>query len=296
MSSVLGKGVQRTSGLYWGTIDLFLNLLFLRSLPMDALHQGSFHRFRPLIPSSMKKPLNPKALFVGPVPSIRCGIRCGLRGGPRQPLWRHHVLSTEAIQAVQALKLAKSLPVASDAAGLSGEGRMSEVFRGRISRLLKADLLDVFKELQRQNEWEIALQVFAFIKKEVWYKPSLSLYGDMILLLGKNKLIEIAEELFYEIEKVGVQPDTRAYTEIIGAFLHVGMVEKAMNIYHLMKASGCSPDKLTFTILIRNLENVGEEDLAVAIRSDCEQYLDSPEKFLEEVDKKYPKRRSLKLV
>lgn len=131
------------------------------------------------------------------------------------------------------------------------------------------------------------LQVFAFIKKEVWYKPDLSLYSDMILMLGKNKLIEAAEELFSELREEGLQPDTRAYTEMIGSFLQVDRVEKAMDMYKLMKDSGCNPDKLTLTILIRNLEQAGESELASSVRKDCEEYIDFPEKFLEEVDRKY---------
>ncbi|KAG0478497.1 hypothetical protein HPP92_013216 [Vanilla planifolia] len=173
---------------------------------------------------------------------------------------------------------------------------MTGVFNGRIARLLKNDLLDVLKELHRQNEWEVALQVFDFIKKEVWYKPNLSLYSDMILMMGKNKFIQEAEKLFAEVEKEGLRPDTRVYTEIIGAYLKVGDVDKAMEIYKLMKDSGCDPDKLTFTILVRNLEKARKMDIASAVRKDCEQFVESPEKFLEEVDKKYPKKRSLRRV
>nr|XP_010907823.1 protein THYLAKOID ASSEMBLY 8-like, chloroplastic [Elaeis guineensis] len=228
-----------------------------------------------------------------------CGIiRCGLRGGPRKPLWRGRVLSTEAIHAVHALKLAKSSPKPrrSCSPNTKSNNRMEEVFRDKLGRLLKADQIAVLTELRRQNEWEMALQVFAFIQKEVWYKPDLSLYSDMIFMVAKNKLIEIAEQLFSELKKEGLQPDTRAYTEMIGAFLQVGMVEKAMDMYKLMKDSGCNPDKLTLTILIRNLEKAGEKDLASAVRKECAEYVDFPEKFLEEVDKKFPKRRSLELV
>ncbi|KAK8949407.1 hypothetical protein KSP39_PZI006185 [Platanthera zijinensis] len=237
-----------------------------------------------------------RAAFSNPNPCFLAGVRCGLRDGPRKPLSRGRVLSKEAIQAVQALKLAKSSPRPSAAAGAADDCRMADVFRGRIARLLKDDLLDVLKELQRQNEWEIALQVFAVIQKEFWYKPDPSLYSDMILMMGKNNLIEKAENLFSELEKVGVRPDTRVFTEIIGAFLRIGDVQKAMGMYKLMKDSGCSPDKLTFTILVRNLEKGGEEELATAVRRDCEFYIDSPRKFLEELDKNYPKRRSIKLV
>lgn len=57
------------------------------------------------------------------------------------------MLSTEAIQAVQSLKLSKSNP-----------SKLEQVMGGRLSRLLKADLLDALAELQRQNEVELALK------------------------------------------------------------------------------------------------------------------------------------------
>ncbi|KAJ0977144.1 hypothetical protein J5N97_012618 [Dioscorea zingiberensis] len=220
------------------------------------------------------------------LPRLPSKVLCGLRGGPKKPLWRGRILSTEAIQAVQALKLAKS----------SSTPSLDQVFQSRIGRLLKADLISVLAELRRQDEWELALQVFGFIQKEVWYKPDLSLYSDMIMMLGKKKMIESAEQLFSEIEKEGLKPDTRTYTEMIGAFLQVGMVEKAMDLYKSMKDAGCNPDKLTLVILIRNLEQAGEEDLASSVRRDCEKYIDYPEKFLKEVDTKFPKRRSFKVV
>lgn len=72
---------------------------------------------------------------------------CGLRGGTRKPLWRSRVLSTEAIQAVQSLKLAKS------------SVKLEEIFRNRITRLLKSDLLDALAELQRQGELDLTLKV-----------------------------------------------------------------------------------------------------------------------------------------
>ncbi|ESR56135.1 hypothetical protein CICLE_v10021852mg [Citrus x clementina] len=204
-------------------------------------------------------------------------VTCGLRDANKKPMWRSRVLSSEAIQAVHAMKLAKS------------SSKLEELFQSRICRLLKADLLDTLTELRRQNELDLALKVFNFVRKEVWYKPDLSLYSDMILMLGKNKQIATAEELFCEIKKEGLDPDTRVYTEMIGVYLQVGMIDKAMETYETMKASGCTPHKLTFTILIRNLENAGEEELVAAVRRDCIQYVEFPKKFLEEVYQKHRK-------
>lgn len=68
-------------------------------------------------------------------------------------------MSTEAIQAVQALKLAKSSQSKDPSSSSFSSSRLAEVFRNRIGRLLNGDLVAVLAELQRQNEWEIALKV-----------------------------------------------------------------------------------------------------------------------------------------
>uniref|UniRef100_A0A803KTK8 Pentatricopeptide repeat-containing protein n=1 Tax=Chenopodium quinoa TaxID=63459 RepID=A0A803KTK8_CHEQI len=141
------------------------------------------------------------------------------------------------------------------------------------------------------SDLKSGLQVFDFVKKE--YKPDLPLYYDMILLLGKNKLIHKAEELFDELKQEGLQPDVRAYTELIGAYFQVDMVEKAVETYNEMKASGCIPDKLTLMIMVRNLERAGKEELAASVKRDFEEYVDEPEKFLEEVEKKYGRDLSI---
>lgn len=129
--------------------------------------------------------------------------------------------------------------------------------------------------------------MFDFMKKEESFKHNLSIYSDMILMLGKNELIEMAEQLVSELKKDGLQPDTRVYTEMIGAYFKVGMVDKATDMYKQMKDLSCNPDRLTLTILIRNLEKAGEDDHACAVRKDCEKYVQDPEKFLEEVDRSY---------
>uniref|UniRef100_A0A7N0TWS4 Pentatricopeptide repeat-containing protein n=2 Tax=Kalanchoe fedtschenkoi TaxID=63787 RepID=A0A7N0TWS4_KALFE len=206
-------------------------------------------------------------------------ITNGFRKGPRKSLWRSRVLSSEAMQAVQYLKLSKSCPE-----------RLNNVVATRLSRLLKSDLVDTFAELKRQNEFDLVLLVFDYMRKEVGYRPELSIYCDMILMLGKMDLVQEAEKLFLELNKEGLEPDTRTYTEMIGAYLHSGLMEKAMETYELMKASGCDPDKLTLTILIRNLEKASEKELANTIKEECVRYVDFPEKFLEEVARTYPKK------
>lgn len=209
---------------------------------------------------------------------------CGLRNGPRKPMWRSRVLSSEAIQAVQSVKLAKSAD------------KLEEMLKNKLSRLLKADVLDTLNELQRQNEVHLALKVFNFVRNEEWYTPDLSLFNSMIMMLGKNKFIEMAEQLFVHMIKEGLQPDSRTYTELIGAYFRVDLIEKAMEMYELMKISGFCPDKLTMSILIRNLEKAEEKELVVRVKNECANYIDYPEKFLKEIENTNFKRRLIDLV
>lgn len=88
------------------------------------------------------------------------------------------MLSNEAIQAVQSLKLAKSNP-----------SKLEEVFNGRVARLLKADLLDALAELRRQNELDLALQVLLLVVFDLSSSRWTS-FGFLCLLLNikKNKI------------------------------------------------------------------------------------------------------------
>ncbi|XP_060216356.1 pentatricopeptide repeat-containing protein At1g62350-like isoform X2 [Lycium barbarum] len=210
---------------------------------------------------------------------------CGLRNGPRKPMWRSRVLSSEAMQAVQSLKLAATSP-----------HKLEEMLENKLSRLLKADVLDTLTELQRQNQLHLALKVFNFVRNEEWYIPDISVFNSMIMMLGRNKFIEMAEQLLVHIMKEGLQPDSRTYTELIGAYFRVDLIEKAMEMYELMKISGLFPDKLTMSILIRNLEKAEEKELVVRVKKECANYIDYPEKFLKEIESTNFKRRSLDLV
>lgn len=129
------------------------------------------------------------------------------------------------------------------------------------------------------------------MRNEEWYKPDLTLYHGMIMMLGKNKLIEMAEEIFNGLKKDGLEPDTRAFNEMMGAYLQAGMAERAVETYELMKASGCTPDKLTFKILIKSLDKFGE-GFAAMVNRECAQYLDSPERLLKDVKPKLVKDQS----
>ncbi|KAL5160037.1 Pentatricopeptide repeat-containing protein [Glycine soja] len=210
-------------------------------------------------------------------------IICGLRSSYKARR-RTRILSKESIEVIHALKLARS---------------PDHVLNAKLSRLLKPDALNLLDELQRQNQLHLSLKVFHFIREELGHDTLLQLYADMILLLGRNKRIDMAEELFSEALEKGLKPDTRLCSEMIGAYLQLGMADKAMQIYASMKedwACSSSPDKFTFTILIRYLQKNGQHELAETLKQDCLHYVDSPDKFLQQLQQKQARTRHVDFV
>eukprot|EP00252_Welwitschia_mirabilis_P021706 TRINITY_DN5642_c0_g1_i1.p1 TRINITY_DN5642_c0_g1~~TRINITY_DN5642_c0_g1_i1.p1 ORF type:complete len:265 (-),score=49.07 TRINITY_DN5642_c0_g1_i1:900-1694(-) len=187
------------------------------------------------------------------------------KGRNRGPLWRGRVLSSEAIQAVRSLKRAKGDPQ-----------KLHQTLTSDLSRLLKKDLLSVFQELQRQDLCDLLFPVFEAVRKESWYKPDLTLYAGLIETFGRNNLMDKVESCLREMQKEGLQPDSRIFTATIGAFLNMGLVESALQTFQLMKQTECYPDKLTFLVLIKGLEKLGNLELAEAVMKESIQYLQEP--------------------
>ncbi|CAI8592180.1 unnamed protein product [Vicia faba] len=213
------------------------------------------------------------------ITTVVCGLRsCKKKKPPSM------VISKESVQVIHALKLARN-----------SDDKINQVLKSKLLRLLKADVLDVLAELQRQNQLHLSLKVFEFIIGEEEAGNDallLQLYSDMILLLGKNKMFEMAKEMFDRVVEKGLKPDTRLFNEMIGVYLQDGNTEKALEVYGSMKGlgSGCLPDELTFTILIRSLMKNGENELVESLKKESFDYVNAPDKFVQKVQQIHAKR------
>ncbi|XP_077254222.1 pentatricopeptide repeat-containing protein At1g62350-like [Tasmannia lanceolata] len=197
------------------------------------------------------------------------------RSKNRKPLQRGRI-SIEAIQTVQSLKRAKK----------NDPNSLDLVFQSKVSRLLKQDLIAVLRELQRQGEGLLALQVFQDIQKEHWYKPQLLIYADMIAVLANNGLFDKVELLFshLRIESLGLEHDVEGFNAILRTLFEYSIFQTAMDCFHLMKEVGCEPDESTFRILINGFESKGEERLSAIFRQEGEKYFGRPLEVLERED------------
>ncbi|KAL0334486.1 UNVERIFIED_CONTAM: Pentatricopeptide repeat-containing protein [Sesamum radiatum] len=194
------------------------------------------------------------------------------RSKNRKPLQKGRNLSIEAIQTVQALKRAANL----------SEATLDQVFDNKFRRLLKFDMIAVFRELLRQNQCLLALKVFRDIRNEVWYRPQLLLYAEMITVLGSNGLLEKVELLIMELKAEStVNPDIEGFNMLLQSLMNLNLTALAMECFYLMKSLSCDPDRISFKILIDGLKSNKEMKLLAIIREDAKRYYGCHVNFLE---------------
>lgn len=204
------------------------------------------------------------------------------RSKNRRPLQRGRTLSIEAMQAVQALIRAKNDPPS-----------LRRVFRSKIERLIKSDLVAVLRELQRQNEGLLSLQVFEEIRKEDWYKPQVSVYADTIAVLASNSLLEEIQQLFSYMKMESLDADIESFNALLRTFMDFSLYHFALECFYLMNEVGCEPDESTFRILINGFESKGQTDLSAIVRQEAEKYFGGSLEFLEQKEEEgmIPTRR-----
>uniref|UniRef100_A0A0D9W676 Pentacotripeptide-repeat region of PRORP domain-containing protein n=1 Tax=Leersia perrieri TaxID=77586 RepID=A0A0D9W676_9ORYZ len=183
------------------------------------------------------------------------------RSKNRKPTQRGRYLSTEAIQAVQSLKRAALRADPSDAA---------VPVEPKLRRLLKADMVAVFRELAAQGEALLALQVFEEIRKEHWYKPRLLLYVDLITVLASKGLRTEVDKVCSYLKREQLEPDTEGFNILLKALLDAEFTQLTMDCFRLMKLWDSDPDRVTYRTLVKGLESLGGIDLSSDIKLEAQ--------------------------
>ncbi|KAK6124519.1 hypothetical protein DH2020_041728 [Rehmannia glutinosa] len=164
-------------------------------------------------------------------------------GRPRGPLWRgKKLIGKEALFVILGLKRLKN-----------DDENLDKFIKTHVLRLLKMDMVAVLTELERQEEVSLAVKMFRVIQKQDWYRPDVFLYKDLIIALARRKKMDEVMELWENMKKEDLFPDSQTYTEVIRGFLQYGSPADAMNIYEDMKKSPDPPEQLPFRILLKGL-------------------------------------------
>uniref|UniRef100_A0A2P2N2H8 Uncharacterized protein MANES_11G012200 n=1 Tax=Rhizophora mucronata TaxID=61149 RepID=A0A2P2N2H8_RHIMU len=174
---------------------------------------------------------------------------CFLRGfsnlasRPSLSIWRRKKeIGKEGLFAAKELKRLQSDPV-----------RLDRFIKSHLSRLLKSDLVAVLFELQRQDQVFLCMKLYEIVRKEIWYRPDMFFYRDMLMMLARNRKTAEARRVWTDLKREEVLFDQHTFGDIMRAFLDSGLPSEAMEIYKEMRQSPDPPLSLPFRVILKGL-------------------------------------------
>lgn len=131
--------------------------------------------------------------------------------------------------------------------------RFDRFMKSHVSRLLKSDLLAVLAEFQRQDLVFLCIKLYDVVRKEIWYRPDMFFYRDMLFMLARNKKVDEAKRVWQDLKREGVLFDQHTFGDIMRAFLDSGLPSEAMDIYDEMRQSPDPPLSLPYRVILKGL-------------------------------------------
>lgn len=168
----------------------------------------------------------------------------GSASSPSLSIWRRKKeLGKEGLIVAKELKRLQSNPP-----------KLESFIHLRVSRLLKSDLFAVLAEFQRQNQVFLCMKLYDVVRKEIWYRPDMFFYRDMLMTLSRNRNLEAARQVWEDLRREGVLFDQHTFGDIVRAFLDHDLPEEAMRIYHdEMRSSPDPPLSLPYRVILKGL-------------------------------------------
>ncbi|XP_051149502.1 pentatricopeptide repeat-containing protein At1g62350-like isoform X2 [Andrographis paniculata] len=151
-------------------------------------------------------------------------------------------MGKEGLMVTKELKRLESQPV-----------RFERFMKTHVSRLLKSDLVAVLAEFQRQNLVGLSMKLYDVVRKEIWYRPDMFFYRDMLMMLARSKKIDEARMVWYDLKSEGVLFDQHTFGDLVRAFLDGGLPNEAMRIYDEMRCSPEPPLSLPYRVILKGL-------------------------------------------
>ncbi|XP_021843341.1 pentatricopeptide repeat-containing protein At1g62350 [Spinacia oleracea] len=166
--------------------------------------------------------------------------------------------------------------------------RLQRCIQSNVSRLLKSDLVSVLAEFQRQDQVFLSMKLYDVVRKEIWYRPDMFFYRDMLMMLARNQKVEETNRVWGDLKREEVLFDQHTFGDIMRAFLDNELPNKAMEIYAEMRQSPDPPLSLPFRVILKGL--IPYPELREKIKDDflelfpgCSVY-DPPEDLFDDQD------------
>ncbi|KAK4573924.1 hypothetical protein RGQ29_031746 [Quercus rubra] len=136
-------------------------------------------------------------------------------------------------------------------------------------KLLPRTVLEALHERIKALRPDSALKVFELLREQLWYRPNSGVYIKLIVMLGKCKQPQKADELFQAMIDEGCVVNHEAYTALLSAYGRSGLFDKAFSLLEQMKNTpDCQPDVQTYSILIKSCLEYFAFDKVQALLSD----------------------------
>ncbi|GAA0185735.1 hypothetical protein Leryth_012356 [Lithospermum erythrorhizon] len=158
-------------------------------------------------------------------------------------IWRRKKeISKEGLTVAKELKRLERDPI-----------RFERYMKSNVSRLLKSDLVAVLTEFQRQNLVHLCIKIYGVVRKEIWYRPDMFFYRDMLIMLSRNKKVDEAKRVWEDLRGEGILFDQHTFGDLVRAFLDNGLPKEAMDIYEEMRCSPDIPLSLPYRVILKGL-------------------------------------------
>ncbi|XP_072147131.1 pentatricopeptide repeat-containing protein At1g62350-like [Setaria viridis] len=131
--------------------------------------------------------------------------------------------------------------------------RLEKFMRSNVSRLLRTDLLAVLAELLRQDHVVLSMKIYGVVRKEIWYRPDMYFYRDMLYMLARNKKVDETRQVWADLKSKDVLFYQHTYGDIVRAFCDAGLSDLVMEIYEDMRSSPEPPLSLSFRVILKGL-------------------------------------------
>ncbi|KAG6412547.1 hypothetical protein SASPL_125227 [Salvia splendens] len=167
----------------------------------------------------------------------------GAASSPSLSIWRRRKeMGKEGLMVAKELKRLHCHPM-----------RFERFMKTHVSRLLKSDLIAVLAEFQRQNLVSLSLKLYDVVRKEIWYRPDMFFYRDMLMMLARNKKVDEARMVWNDLKGEEVHFDQHTFGDLIRAFLDNALPDEAMWIYDEMRSSPDRPLSLPYRVILKGL-------------------------------------------
>ncbi|KAJ9699140.1 hypothetical protein PVL29_007971 [Vitis rotundifolia] len=171
----------------------------------------------------------------------RCASRSASR--PSLSIWRRKKeMGKEGLIVAKELKRLRSDPV-----------RFDRFMRSSVSRLLRSDLVSVLAEFQRQDQVFLSMKLYDVVRKEIWYRPDMYFYRDMLMMLARNKKVDETKRVWEDLKREEVLFDQHTFGDIVRAFLDGGLPSEALDMYEEMRRSPDPPLSLPYRVILKGL-------------------------------------------